>query len=70
MTHRAGVKNDQAQLTLRLDKATLDKISLRELDFPTAIKQGAIKLEGDGKKLGEFLSMLDSFNGQYNIVTP
>lgn len=70
LTHRAGVKNDQALLTLRLDKATLDKISLRELDFPTAIKQGAIKLEGDGKILGEFLSMLDSFSGQYNIVTP
>ncbi|TDF83879.1 alkyl/aryl-sulfatase [Pseudomonas sp. H9] len=70
LTHRDGVKNDQAVLTVSMDKTTLDKISLRELDFPTAIKQGALKLDGDGKKLGELLSMLDSFSGQFNIVTP
>ncbi|MGH8388763.1 MAG: alkyl sulfatase C-terminal domain-containing protein [Pseudomonas sp.] len=29
-----------------------------------------VRVQGDGKKLGELLSMLDSFNGQYNIVTP
>ncbi|MGE8069446.1 alkyl/aryl-sulfatase [Pseudomonas sp. NPDC089569] len=70
LTHRDGKLNDQAAVTVSLDKSTLDRISLRELDFPTAIKQGAIKLEGDGKKLGEFLSLLDSFSGQFNIVTP
>ncbi|UVE18399.1 MBL fold metallo-hydrolase [Pseudomonas sp. LS44] len=69
LTQREGA-NAKADVTVRLDKATLDKISLRQLDFPTAIKQGDIKLEGNGKKLGEFLGLLDSFDPQFNIVTP
>jgi alkyl sulfatase BDS1-like metallo-beta-lactamase superfamily hydrolase len=70
LTHRNDQLAAQADLTVTLDKATLDQISLRKLDFPTAIKQGAIKLDGDGKKLGEFLGMIDSFKPQFNIVTP
>ncbi|MCY1351633.1 putative alkyl/aryl-sulfatase YjcS [compost metagenome] len=69
LTHRDG-RNPQADVTVKLDKSTLDRISARQLDFPTAIKQGDIQLEGDGKKLGEFLSLLDSFDPQFNIVTP
>jgi alkyl sulfatase BDS1-like metallo-beta-lactamase superfamily hydrolase len=70
LTHRNDQLAAQADLTVTLDKATLDQISLRKLDFPTAVKQGAIKLDGDGKKLGEFLGMIDSFKPQFNIVTP
>jgi alkyl sulfatase BDS1-like metallo-beta-lactamase superfamily hydrolase len=70
LTHRNDQLDPRANLTVKLDKATLDQISLRKLDFPTAIKQGAIKLDGDGKKLGEFLGMIDNFKPQFNIVTP
>ncbi|AYC32742.1 MBL fold metallo-hydrolase [Pseudomonas cavernae] len=70
LTHREGKQNPQANVTVKMDKSTLDQISMRQLDFPTAIKQGAIKLDGNGKKLGEFLSTLDTFNQQFNIVTP
>ncbi|AYC31519.1 MBL fold metallo-hydrolase [Pseudomonas cavernae] len=69
LTHIEG-RNGKADVTVKLDKSTLDQISARQLDFPTAIKQGAIKLEGNGKKLGEFLGLLDSFDPQFNIVTP
>lgn len=69
LTHREG-SNAGADVTVKLDKSTLDKISLRQFDFPTALKEGAIKLEGNGKKLGEFLSLLDSFDPQFNVVTP
>ncbi len=57
-------------MTITLAKATLDQISLRKLDFPTAIKQGDIKLDGDGKALGVFLGMIDTPAPQFNIVTP
>ncbi|MBD9676539.1 MBL fold metallo-hydrolase [Pseudomonas sp. PDM18] len=70
LTHRDNQTSPSANVTIKLAKSTLDQISLRKLDFPTAIKQGEIKLEGDGKMLGGFLGMLDSFPPQFNIVTP
>lgn len=70
LTHRDNQKADNADVTVKLDKATLDQISLRKLDFPTAIKQGAIKLEGDASKLKAFLGAMDTFKSQFNIVTP
>ncbi|WP_166366868.1 alkyl/aryl-sulfatase [Pseudomonas akapageensis] len=69
LTHRAG-SNPQADASLSMDKSTLEQISLKQLDFPTAIQKGFIKLEGNGKKLGELLGALDTFSPQFNIVTP
>jgi len=70
LTHRAGTQNPQAALTVTMSKATLDKITLRQLDFPSAIKQGDIQVQGESKKLGELLGMLDTFSPSFNIVTP
>ncbi|MNO55787.1 Metallo-beta-lactamase superfamily protein [compost metagenome] len=70
LSHRAGHLDPNAEFTVKMDKATLDRISLRQLDFPTAIKQGLIKLDGNGKRFGELLGLLDTFEPQFNIVTP
>jgi len=69
LTHRSGL-NPAADASVSLSKATLEQISLKQLDFPTAIQKGLIKLQGNGKKLGELLGSLDSFSPQFNIVTP
>jgi len=69
LTHRNGL-NPAADASVSLSKATLEQISLKQLDFPTAIQKGLIKLQGNGKKLGELLGSLDSFSPQFNIVTP
>jgi alkyl sulfatase BDS1-like metallo-beta-lactamase superfamily hydrolase len=53
-----------------MSKATLEQISLKQLDFPTAVQKGLVKLQGDGKKLGELMGSLDTFSPQFNIVTP
>ncbi|MOA58500.1 hypothetical protein D3C78_1829120 [compost metagenome] len=53
-----------------MSKAVLDQISLRQLDFPTAIKQGDIKLEGDAERFKAMLGMLASFQPTFNVVTP
>lgn len=70
LTHRNNQLAAKADVTVKLSKATLDRISLRQLDFPTAIKQGDIKLDGEGARLGQFLGMIDSFAPQFNVVTP
>ncbi|SEN59020.1 Alkyl sulfatase BDS1, metallo-beta-lactamase superfamily [Pseudomonas sp. ok272] len=69
LTHRAG-NNPQADASVRMSKSTLEQISLKQVDFPTALQKGLIKLEGNGKKLGELLTSLDTFSPQFNIVTP
>lgn len=70
LTHRNQQLAPKPDLTVNLSKATLDRISLRQLDFPTAIKQGDIRLDGEAGKLGQFLGMIDSFAPQFNVVTP
>jgi alkyl sulfatase BDS1-like metallo-beta-lactamase superfamily hydrolase len=69
LTHRAGL-DPQADAGVSMSKATLEQISLKQLDFPTAIQKGLVKLQGNGKKLGELMSSLDTFAPQFNIVTP
>jgi alkyl sulfatase BDS1-like metallo-beta-lactamase superfamily hydrolase len=69
LTHRAGL-DPQADAAVSMSKATLEQISLKQLDFPTAIQKGLVKLQGNGKKLGELMSSLDTFAPQFNIVTP
>ncbi|MNJ52328.1 hypothetical protein D3C77_476590 [compost metagenome] len=69
LTHRAGL-NPKADASLSMNKATLEQISLKQLDFPTAMQKGLIKVEGNGKKIAELLGTLDSFSPQFNIVTP
>lgn len=69
LTHRAGL-NPQADASVSMSKATLEQISLKQMDFPMAIQQGLVKLQGNGKKLGELMSSLDTFAPQFNIVTP
>ncbi|HGM5551595.1 TPA: alkyl/aryl-sulfatase [Pseudomonas putida] len=69
LTHRAGL-NPAADAGISLSKDTLEKISLKQLDFPTAMQKGLIKLQGNGKKFAELMGSLDTFGPQFNIVTP
>ncbi|MNZ41089.1 SCP-2 sterol transfer family protein [compost metagenome] len=69
LTHRSG-SNPQADASISMNKATLEQIALKQLDFPTAIQKGLVKLQGDGKKLGQLLGSLDTFSPQFNVVTP
>lgn len=60
----------KADATVRMTKATLDRISLRQTDFRGAIEHGEIRLEGDAGKLGELLGLLPTFKLMFNVVTP
>jgi alkyl sulfatase BDS1-like metallo-beta-lactamase superfamily hydrolase len=62
------VKN--ADTTLTMTRQTLDAITLRQLTFPQAIQSGQIKIEGDPAKVGELLSLMDTFPPMFEIVEP
>ncbi|WP_442962578.1 alkyl/aryl-sulfatase [Pseudomonas nitroreducens] len=70
LTYRENSSHVHPDAALSIDKATLDRISLKELDFPSALKQGLAKVEGDPRKLGELMSLLDAFTPDFNIATP
>lgn len=69
LTHRAGL-NPAADASVSLSRDTLEKISLKQLDFPTAMQKGLVKLQGNGQKFGLLMGSLDTFGPQFNIVTP
>lgn len=69
LTHRAGM-NPAADASVSLSRDTLEKISLKQLDFPTAMQKGLVKLQGNGQKFGLLMGSLDTFGPQFNIVTP
>ncbi len=70
LTYREDSSHAKPDATVKMSKAVLDRISLRQLDFPTALKQGDIKLDGDAARFKELMGMLSTFQPTFNIVTP
>lgn len=61
-------QNRHAKVTLT--RAALDAVLLGEGDGAQLLASGAIAVEGDGEKLGEFLGLLDEGDPVFAIVTP
>lgn len=70
LTYMANQQAPGADATLTLARATLDAINLGRTTFEKEIAAGNIKIQGDGRKFGELMSLLDTFKGDFNIVTP
>jgi alkyl sulfatase BDS1-like metallo-beta-lactamase superfamily hydrolase len=70
LTHLAGRHAADADCTVRLDRATLNRIVLRELPLPEALAHGLVAVAGDGAKLGELLGLLDDFSIGFAVVEP
>jgi hypothetical protein len=51
-----------ADCTVSLKRATLNRLVLRELALPEALAQGAVRIDGDGRKLAQQLGLLDEFS--------
>ncbi|MCR6478775.1 MBL fold metallo-hydrolase [Variovorax sp. ZS18.2.2] len=69
LTHIAG-QQPGADATVTLSRATLDAITLKETSFPAAVLTGKVKIEGNRAKLGELMSMLDTFEPMFPVVEP
>ncbi|KQW71250.1 alkyl sulfatase dimerization domain-containing protein [Ensifer sp. Root127] len=61
---------DEADATVTLTRADLNSIALGETKLDQAVSDGKVKVAGDNAKLGQLVSMLDSFDFWFNIVTP
>lgn len=70
LSHLANQQAQDADATVRLDRATLNEIVLGSTTLEKAIAAGRVKVDGDQKKLGELVALLDKFEFWFNIVTP
>jgi alkyl sulfatase BDS1-like metallo-beta-lactamase superfamily hydrolase len=53
-----------------LDRATLDRLILRETTPVDAAQGGLARIEGDAAKVAEFFSLLDDFALMFEVVEP
>jgi alkyl sulfatase BDS1-like metallo-beta-lactamase superfamily hydrolase len=70
LTYIPNQQAPNADATLTLTRATLNDINLGKIAFEKEIAAGHIVVNGDGRKFGELMGMLDTFKGDFNIVTP
>ncbi|SIN72160.1 alkyl/aryl-sulfatase [Halodesulfovibrio marinisediminis] len=69
LSNRTGAA-ENADLTIEMPRALLNKVFLKETTLADAVKTSEIKVTGDEKKLHALLGMLDNFPFWFNIVTP
>ncbi len=70
LTYLPNWQAPNADATFTLTRATLDGVIMGKTTFRKEIAAGKIKVQGDGKKLGELMGLMDDFKGDFKIVTP
>ena len=70
LTYTAGIQLPAADATITFRRAILDRILVGETTLDKEVEAGSIRIQGDRRKLAELLSLLDSFEPMFNIVTP
>ncbi|MGB8526500.1 MAG: alkyl sulfatase dimerization domain-containing protein [Rhodoplanes sp.] len=70
LSHIAGRQAADADATFSLTREKLNDILLGKTSFEKEVAGGSISVTGDAGALGDLLSMLDTFDFWFNIVTP
>lgn len=70
LNHSADAQASNADASITLNRATLNKIILKEESLKQAEEKGDVQISGNHVKLDEFLGYLDSFDFWFNMVTP
>lgn len=70
LNHTANAVADNADASIALSRDALNKIILKQETLKQAEAQGEVKISGNGAKLDEMLSYMDTFAFWFNIVTP
>jgi alkyl sulfatase BDS1-like metallo-beta-lactamase superfamily hydrolase len=70
LSNRRGKLAAEGQAGFSLSRATFDAVLLKRTTFADAIKGGDIKFDGDPRKLGELIAMLDDPAAEFPIVEP
>jgi linear primary-alkylsulfatase len=70
LRHRPGSHDEHADATLVVEREALNQLLLKTADIGELAESGRLRVEGDGAKLGELLSLLDEPDPGFAIVTP
>jgi alkyl sulfatase BDS1-like metallo-beta-lactamase superfamily hydrolase len=70
LTHRAGKLSDNADAGVKLTRATLDAITLKQRTFLGSIATGDVSISGNPLKLAELFGLLDEFAPGFEVVEP
>ena len=70
LTHRAGPLDDHADAGIKLTRAALDAITLKQRSFLGSIVSGDVAISGNPLKLRELFGLLDDFTPDFEIVEP
>ncbi|MBS6146254.1 MAG: SCP2 sterol-binding domain-containing protein, partial [Klebsiella aerogenes] len=70
LNHTANAEAKDADTTIALNRATLNKIILKEETLKQAVDKGDAKITGNADKLNEMLGYMDKFEFWFDIVTP
>ncbi len=70
LTHRDHTRHGQADVEVKMSKATLDRIALKQTGFLKEATVGDIDISGERMKFMRFMVGLDEPDGRFNIVTP
>jgi alkyl sulfatase BDS1-like metallo-beta-lactamase superfamily hydrolase len=63
-------RSDVANATVTLERATLNRVVLRELTFAEAVARGLVRIDGDAAKVAEFFGLLDDFSLMFEVLEP
>ena len=70
LTYETGKQAPNADAIITLTRGALDAITVQKTTFPDALQAGLVKVDGDPRKIGELLSVLDTFDVMFEIVEP
>jgi len=70
LNHTPNAQIEKADATVTIPRAVLNNIVLGETTLEKAIESGKVTVQGRKEALSELVSLLDTFNFWFNIVTP
>jgi alkyl sulfatase BDS1-like metallo-beta-lactamase superfamily hydrolase len=70
LTYLADRHAEAADATVTLDRGALNGIILREVALPDAMRNGAVRVEGNSEKVVELFGLLDEFTMGFEIIEP
>jgi alkyl sulfatase BDS1-like metallo-beta-lactamase superfamily hydrolase len=70
LTHTSGKLSDNADVSVKLTRAALDAITLKQRTFLGSIVTGDVSISGNPLKLVELFGLLDEFSPGFEVVEP
>ncbi len=70
LTHTSGKLSDSADVGVKLARATLDAITLKQRTFIGSVVTGDVSISGNPLKLAELFGLLDDFSPGFEVVEP